>query len=138
MSTPWLLNIHIAIENRHGAVYFEASGYSGTPSADTSSGCFHLTGWDCTDATTPQPFNFTETNTLYSDSFDCPQQGSTPGYAGDVQVNLTTNINGSMVFGWSLAGSFLHPQKRVEFYFGINSSIAGTLDLSANLNVCVL
>ncbi|RPD56302.1 hypothetical protein L227DRAFT_553834 [Lentinus tigrinus ALCF2SS1-6] len=120
---------------RHGEVSFDALGFTGTASADESSSCFHWpTNWNCTGSTTPQPFNYTHTDNLYNKSFDCPQQGSTPGYAGDISVGLDTNINGSLVVGWALAGSMIHPKQKVEFYFGVNTTIAGTLDLKANLD----
>ncbi|KAI0716143.1 hypothetical protein C8T65DRAFT_828365 [Cerioporus squamosus] len=119
---------------RHGEVSFDATGFSGpAPTADNTK-CINGLKWDCDDATIPQSFNVTHTGNLYSHSFDCPQQGSTPGYAGDVNVDLTASVNGSMVFGWSLAGTLLHPKQKIEFYFGLNTTIAGTMNLNSNLN----
>ena len=135
------LLIHITDHTtRHGEVSFDAFGFAGRAPAGNMkrSSCIGWTKWDCTGATTPQPFNYARKDQLYSNSFSCPQQGDVPGYAGGVDVGLETDLDGSMILGWSVVGTLLHPTQEVEFYFGLNTTISGTLDISANLNVRVV
>ena len=83
------------------------------------------------------PFDYSAPEVkFFNASFDCPQQGYVPGFAGAVDVGLNGKVEGAVSFGYVVAGSPLRPQ---DFEFALtaafNTSIDATLSLDASLTV---